>query len=499
MEKTILFPGRHHMLTKFQKEYLLKLVQGGLPGGDTVRRIVFAVTSANHDNTRRNPVPLYLRSLAIEEFSHDIPCEVKIYPIKDIPSTDRFADYLLRQIFYQSGEKMEPANTVLACSTPSVIFLFEKLGFQNVPLELASETSENYHALRPYEVVELLVKDGAAWRDASAEWRTHASSASIKIYDEYDLGNLITEVFSDRLLTDDADITETRDYHVYAQGMDAMIDVKFKDIQPFVVEGKIVDVGCSTGSLIQRLAATFRESDIIGIEAVRRFYEYCTSQDYGDAFVFFYRRNVTDQNFKEGTVNTFIYSSVLHEVYSYIGEAALHAVLRNTWTQLDYGGRIIIRDVVGPENPDDEVFMELNAANGASEGDITALSTHTKFFRFAADFKPRKISFRTEKIGGTDYVVLSLRDAYEYISKMNYADNWESEMHETFGFYSFSRWIEEFTAAGFSIVEGSRPFQNPYIIEKSYRGNVALFKKEGNALAPVDFPPTNMILVGEKR
>jgi SAM-dependent methyltransferase len=487
------------MLTKFQKEYLLKLVHEGLPGGDTVKRIVFAVTSANHDNTRRNPVPLYLRSLAIEEFSHDIPCEVKIYPIKDISPTDRFAEYLLRQIFYQSGETLSPTNTVVACSIPSLIGLFEKLGFQNLPVELAGTVPERYHDIRSYEVIQLLAKTASEWRKPSAEWRTYASAASIKIYDEYNLGDLVGEVFADRLLTDDADITETRDYHVYTQGMDAMIDVKFKDIKPFVVQGKIVDVGCSTGSLIQRLATTFHESDIIGIEAVRRFYEYCIAQDYGDAFVFFYRRNVTDQNFKENTISTFIYSSILHEIYSYIGEATLRDVLRNTWAQLNFGGRIIIRDVVGPENPDEEVYMELNVANGAAEGEIADLSTYAKFFRFATDFKPRKISFRTEKIGDKDYIVLSIRDAYEYISKMNYAYNWESEMHETFGFYSFSRWIEEFAAVGFSVVEGSRPFQNPYIIEKSYRGNVTLFKKEGDALQPIDFPPTNMILIGEKR
>ncbi len=44
----LLFPGRHHVLTRFQADYLRRW-----PGVT----IVWAVTSANHENTKRNPVP----------------------------------------------------------------------------------------------------------------------------------------------------------------------------------------------------------------------------------------------------------------------------------------------------------------------------------------------------------------------------------------------------------------------------------------------------------
>ena len=64
---TILFPGRHHLLTKFQFNYLKELVDKGF-NGKKIDRIVFAVTSSDHSNTRRNPIPLYLRVLAIEKF-----------------------------------------------------------------------------------------------------------------------------------------------------------------------------------------------------------------------------------------------------------------------------------------------------------------------------------------------------------------------------------------------------------------------------------------------
>ncbi len=70
----ILFPGRHQLLTNFQFQYLDNLLAPdatvqGLDGRavtlpEKVEAIVFAVTSANHSNTRRNPLAFYLRALS---------------------------------------------------------------------------------------------------------------------------------------------------------------------------------------------------------------------------------------------------------------------------------------------------------------------------------------------------------------------------------------------------------------------------------------------------
>jgi len=491
---TLLFPGRHHILTKFQHQYLKDLVLNGVKG-QKVDRIIFAVTSANHENTRRNPIPLYLRAMAITKFAQGIPCEVKIYPIPDFPKTDSFAKYILSQIFYQSGEALTPKNTILACSTPNVIQLFK--GFSNCPVELLDEKQEKYSSLRPYEVIDLLINSGKNWKN-DAEWKKFADESSQEIYLEYELGDLIIEVFNDSLLNEDADITDTRDYNTYAAGMDKNVAFKFDDIKPFVSQGKIVDAGCGSGALINLLAKDFTESDIIGIEATRKFYEYCRMQDYKGAFVFFYRRNILDQNFNEHTINTFIYSSILHEIYSYIGKDALMKVLRNTFTQLVFGGRIIIRDVVGPKNPDDVVLLELNEKDGKSSGNVAELSTYSKFFKFASDFLPRKIKFKEITIDGKKRIQLRVQDAYEYISKMSYVDNWKSEMHEEFGFWSFSDWKKELEKVGFKILEGSKEFKNDYIIDKKYKGKAKLYKLEGKSLVEIDYPPTNIIIAGVK-
>lgn len=485
------------MLTKFQQEYLRNIVENGVEG-KKIDTIIFAITSANHENTRRNPVPLYLRTLMIDKFSKSLQCKVRIYPIDDVKKTSKFAQYMLRQIFYQWGKEINPENTILACSTPPVIDLFRELGFQHLPAELMSVDKNTYQTLRPYEVIDLLIKDSNKWRDQGAEWRKYASEAAQEVYQEYNLGDSIIELFKDALLSEDADITDTRDYTTYASGMDKVIEIEFEDIKPFVSEGKIVDVGCSTGSLIKLLAKEFNESDIIGIEAARKFYDHARAQDYDSPFVFFYRRNITDQNFKENSVNTFIYSSVMHEVYSYMSEDVLKKVIGDAYKQLMHGGRLVIRDVVGPSKPDTIVFMKLDDRDGTNEGSIEVLSTYHKFFKFAEDFKPRKISFNEKTIKGQKLIQLSIQDAYEYISKMTYTDNWESEMHEEFGFYSFDKWKDELEKVGFSIVAGSKEFKNSYIINNKYKPRAVLYTLKSGKLYQRPYPSTNMILVGQK-
>src|SRR5579871_1233974 len=94
----LLIPGRHQLNTQFQFDYLSLLVSNGLKNAkdiygkelninEPVKAIIFAVTSANHSNTRRNPLPFYLRAISIEAMSKDLNIPVFIYGIDDVGSS----------------------------------------------------------------------------------------------------------------------------------------------------------------------------------------------------------------------------------------------------------------------------------------------------------------------------------------------------------------------------------------------------------------------------
>jgi len=73
----VLFPGRHHLVTRFQTAHLHRLLAGQVADADGVpvecapdADVVWAVTSATHSGTRRNPVPYHRREAAIERAHH---------------------------------------------------------------------------------------------------------------------------------------------------------------------------------------------------------------------------------------------------------------------------------------------------------------------------------------------------------------------------------------------------------------------------------------------
>ena len=91
-----------------------------------------------------------------------------------------------------------------------------------------------------------------------------------------------------------------------------------------------------------------------------------------------------------------------------------------------------------------------------------------------------------------------MQDACEFISKKDYTDNWQSEMCETFCFWSFREWTQAVERAGFTVHPASYPFTNPWIVENRYKGRVKLFRKVNGALEPREYPVTNMVLIAEK-
>jgi hypothetical protein len=198
------------------------------------------------------------------------------------------------------------------------------------------------------------------------------------------------------------------------------------------------------------------------------------------------------------------------------------------YAQTQPGGRLIIRDVVGPENKEQEVYLRLEHRDGSNEAiqadfhepralseHLQHLSTLARFKRFACDFLPDRrreagsgnaaFPYREVVVQGDRYVVLTLRHAVEFMTKMDYVDNWASEMHEEFAFWSFSEWKAALVKAGFRVMEnpnaaqeGSRIYTSHWIAENRWQGKVALYRKVHGRLQALPYPPTNIVLVGQK-
>src|SRR5262249_40225593 len=148
------------------------------------------------------------------------------------------------------------------------------------------------------------------------------------------------------------------------------------------------------GALLVRIAKDFPDSDLIGIEITREFLaearERVRRGEFGHSFIFLYQRNLTRKIFDDASVNTTICNSTTHEIWSYGGgDATLRAYLRYKFAQLRPDGALVIRDVVGPEAGEDEIYAWLNDADGVTPApedvqnhSVKELSTRARFYRF---------------------------------------------------------------------------------------------------------------------
>lgn len=511
----VLVPGRHQLITRFQEEYLTQVVTtspyrtlDGAPCDAIGATLVFAITSADHAHTRRNPVPLVRRVQMIERAHWGAGALPLIFPIDDVPPTDRFARHVIASIADQGGATLTPNDTVIACSTPEVAELYRRMGFCVLGLEIdpVAVAAHGGSITRVGDCLAPIGMHGAI----PAELHDIVSASTHGVFTDYRVAEMVQTVYADPLGSDEGEITTTRDYRTYAEAFDHSAARKFHQLRPHIRPGRIVDIGCGAGSLMEHLAAAteLRDSDLLGIEAARPLYEECLHRRRqgafsGNANVFFHRRNILSESiFPDGTIDTTITVALTHEIASYLGLDALRALIRRVYQQTRPGGVWLNLDVVGPAHGNDRAGFLLHPtpdiqalfdAPGGIDGigpvdlqtaedvpaTLQAMSAYQRLLQFAQDWNPdalpltdadrsvtasRRFSSRESGI----YVNASLRLIMEWLSRDAYADNWLSEMHESFGFWSAADWMAELRSAGFQLEDGSGGYANGWLIENRY-------------------------------
>lgn len=513
----LLLPGRQIVNTRYQEEYLNRILGrdlaalpemlGAAPTGK-VAGLVFAVTSCNRSNSRYNPLPFEIRAILVYEFARrlkaDFGVDFHILGIPHYPPSEKFAGLVLKEIAEQTEGRLTltPGNTVVFSSTPPLIADYRRLGFAVLPGEYDPD-AKTYRQPTPNVIVRQIGEEAVPLEDIPL-----SNSARAVFRDFPDALAQIRRLFHDPILTEQGDLTETRDYSTYTRDMAGAIDLKYREIQPFLRAGKVVDEGCADGALLQRVARDFPDSDLIGVdlsaEMLARAHEAQRAGAFGGAFVFFKQQNLMTpvSDAQADRADTILCNSTLHELWSYgAGDETVRAYLRGKRKQLRPGGCLVIRDVVGPDDKSQSVLLECAPDDGLPNddgaADVAALSTRARFARFRRDFRPHQVHPDAETVTreGRTLYRLPLGYAMEFVAKMDYTDNWLSEMHEAFCFWNFADWTRELADAGLSLLPGSHAYVNGWRVEHSFQKRVRLYALDGTLLP---FPVTNMVLAAEK-
>ncbi|MHA1380891.1 MAG: methyltransferase domain-containing protein [Candidatus Helarchaeota archaeon] len=301
------------------------------------------------------------------------------------------------------------------------------------------------------------------------------------------------------------ELADRPDFEVYAKGMNITIRMKWRDINEFIIPGKIVDAGCGTGELIKLIAKKYPNSQVIGLDISDYFVQLALNNTNEFKKVEILQCDIRTKQFESESISTKIFSSVMHELASYNShnKETPKKAIKQAYKELKPGGRIIIRDGISPGKY--SVYMWLNNKNGINELDhkknkktnFEKLSTEARFIRFCLQFKGRQWEYKAEIIKGKKLYRMDAYFANEFMSKKEYVENWDVEILEEFGIFTQKEYQNLLQEAGFKIIQ-SRTYINPWILDNWYKNKLKIYTIKQENLVEIDYFPTNIVIVGEK-
>lgn len=263
-------------------------------------------------------------------------------------------------------------------------------------------------------------------------------------------------------------------------------------ILDYIVGNSVLDVGPGGGALLDLIEKKIPNSDIKGIDLSENVINELTKKKLkeghmwniikGDAL------NLT-KYFANNSINTIIFSSIIHELYSYISyngkkfnKDTIKVALNEAYSILSINGRIIIRDGIMSSPVNSYRIIEFN-----DKEDIKKLD------RYINDFKGRKITY--EKIGDNKVKML-INDAMEFLYTYTWGEeSYPLEVQEQFGYFTLDEYITfiKENLPNAKIIESKSYLQKGY--EENLLPKINFYDGDMNV---VSLPDSTSIIVIEK-
>ncbi len=298
-----------------------------------------------------------------------------------------------------------------------------------------------------------------------------------------------------------------RDYSIYTRFMDAALHAKAHSLFPYFGElnenAVIVDAGSGTGQLAELAAREFRGASVYALDISHELLEMAEK---GKSLIHLVNGNAIHRNFPPNSVDVKYYSTSGHEIETFGGEGSMEQAVKNTLTELKPGGKIVIRDFVKP-NRKEPIYMKIHQQADVidipidtpiDDIDYNLLSPVALFRRFHQEFQEgNAFSYEEVKRDGETYFKLSPKWAYEFYMRKDYTANWRQEIKEKYSYWTLEDARSYLENCGFTNVKTIAD-PNQFIVSKRLKGQIELYEENQGELNPIDFPPTHMIIVGEK-
>ena len=282
----------------------------------------------------------------------------------------------------------------------------------------------------------------------------------------------------------------------YLQTMNDAEESTKLSILDYVTGNRVVDVGSGGGVLLDELEKRYPDRQIIGTDISQNVIEALEKkkQEQGRGWTAV-RHNFVDGPMPE-KADSIIFSSIIHEIYSYtdlgngkFDRRAIEQALSNAAASLNPGGRIIIRD--GVKTPGTgRMKIRFKTAEGL------------EFFRqFLRDFQGMDDLSPGQKCTRQDADTLSVVTDINFGREFLYTYTWgvqsfPHEVQECFGYFCLNEFRQFFERQGMKIVIARS------LLEEGYRQHldplVEIFSADSETDEPMEYPDANCIVVAQK-
>jgi SAM-dependent methyltransferase len=261
----------------------------------------------------------------------------------------------------------------------------------------------------------------------------------------------------------------------------------------YVRPGRIVEIGPGGGVVLDLLEARFADSEIIGVDLSREVVAALQARARANGRKWRVVLGAAEQLAKlvPGEVDTVVFCSILHEVYSYTEPhfrmESVRDVIRAAFATLRVGGRIAIRDGVMPPP-------------GTRRIRFVAPDARPTFDLYVAQFEGRKIQYREI----ADRIELSTADAMEFLYTYTWGPaSFPYEVRELYGIMTYADYVAALVEwcggeACCRVVE--LPAELRSYLQPGYRdglaGKIELTDEHDHA---VELPDSNCLMVIERR
>lgn len=249
----------------------------------------------------------------------------------------------------------------------------------------------------------------------------------------------------------------------------------------------VVDVGSGGGILLDLLEEKYPDKRIVGTDISDNVIMELEKKKKAEGHHWEVVRHNFVENPFHSKADTIIFSSILHEIFSYTetenGRFEIDSVkraLKNAYESLNPGGRIVIRD--GIRTADDGSIIEITFLDPAGIG---FFKNYVNDFKGLKDIPDKKIAIDEETGKASAYAEFAREFLYTYTWGQ---ESYAHEVQEQFGYFTISEFREFFLGLGANIIRCDAFLEPGYVEHLSPKVKLSVSR----------FPDSNCIVVVEK-